>query len=142
MVKKMAQSFLLTLLMVFFMSSGAIADRISYFDSNAVSRASRTTGLNHYSRLFHATTLRSTPVYDPAFFTVYTDRTLFQTALLSFNMETFESSALIGDLTSGATASQTFSYFTASSTPPAIKILGITGGEGSFNNTPCGAQYL
>ena len=102
MAKKMTQSFLLALLMVVFMATGAISDS----------------------------------------FTVYTDRTLFQTALLSFNLETFESSALIGDLNSGATASQTFSYFTASSTPPAIKILGVPGGEGSFNTTPGGSKYL
>lgn len=141
MVKKLTQSFILALLLVTCMSSGAVADKISYFDSNAGSRGSRTTGTNYHSRPFHPKE-HHIPNYYSDSFTVYTDRSLFQAAFPSFNIETFESSALIGDISSGATASQTFSYFTVSSNPFAIKVLGAPGGEGSFNTTPGGSKYL
>jgi hypothetical protein len=149
MVKKMALSFLLALFIVVLMSSGAVADRFSYFDSNAKSRDTRTIGTNHHSRHFHAKKHYLHAKADPLIsnyyldsFTIFTDRALFQTAFSSFNIETFESSALIGNISSGAIASQAFSYFTVSSTPPAIKVLGAPGGEGSFSTTPGGSKYL
>ena len=106
MVKKMALSFLLALFIVVLMSSGAVADRFSYFDSNAKSRDTRTIGTNHHSRHFHAKKHYLHAKADPLIsnyyldsFTIFTDRALFQTAFSSFNIETFESSALIGNIT-------------------------------------------
>ena len=142
MVKKMTKSFLLALLLVVCMSSGAVADRISYFDSNAGSRGSRTHGIKHHSGHSRANTHHLRPVYYQADFTFYTERTLFEAALPSFTIETFESSPLIGGLSSGGIQTQAFNYFTVSTVPNAVKVLGTPGGEGSFNTTVGGSKYF
>ena len=142
MAKKIRQPFLFALLMVVFISSDAIADRVGYFNENPVSRGSRTHGIKHHSGQSHARTHHLSPGYFPADFTVYTDRSLFQAALPSFTIETFETSPLIGDLSSGGIQTQAFNYFTVSTVPNAVKVLGAPGGEGSFNTTPGGSKYL
>ena len=142
MAKKIRQSFLLALLMVVFISSDAIADRIGHFNDNPGSRGSRTHGMRHHSHHAHAKNHHLSPGNFQADFTVYTDRTLFEAALPSFTIETFESSPLIGTLSSGAIQTQAFNYFTVSTVPNAVKVLGTPAGEGSFNTTPGGSKYL
>ncbi len=144
MTKKLRQSFFWVLLMMVFISSDAIADKVNYFDYNPGRRNIK--HHKHHNRHFghdYARSANLLPAYDPAQFTIYTDRTLFQTALSSsFAIETFESSPLIGNLSSGGVQTAAFNYFTLSTVPTAIKVLGTPGGEGSFNTTPGGSRYL
>jgi len=72
---------------------------------------------------------------------VFTDRTSFETAIGTLSIEDFESSPVIGTPSSGAQASATFSLFTVSSTPNAVKVLDAPF-LGVDNTTPGGSQYL
>jgi hypothetical protein len=73
---------------------------------------------------------------------VFTNRTAFETALGVVTRETFESTPLVGDIDSGAASSVALADFTASSTPPAVKIVATPDGFGSTNTTPAGTRYL
>ena len=73
--------------------------------------------------------------------TIFSDRSIFESALDSFIIENFENSTVTGTPDGGATASAIFGAFTVSSLPLAVKIL-ETPFFGAGNTTIGGSRYL
>jgi hypothetical protein len=72
---------------------------------------------------------------------IYTDRASFEAAIGFFDVENFETSALVGTTSSGGLAGRNFADFSVMSNPRAIKILDeVVIGAG--NTTPLGQRYL
>ena len=72
---------------------------------------------------------------------VFANRTAFETALISFHIEDFESYPTIGDEDRGALSNLTLNDFSLSSTPAAIKIW-KSEHYGSHNTTLGGTAFL
>lgn len=72
---------------------------------------------------------------------VFTDRALFEAALQTSTVESFESAPLSGSGDSGGVASISFSDFKVDTTPPSAKVVDFPF-YGAFNTTPGGKQFL
>ncbi len=72
----------------------------------------------------------------------YTDRANFLADAGNVDIETFESSPIVGTTNSGAVESIAFDDFTVSSTPVATKVINADAYYGVFNTTPEGENYL
>jgi hypothetical protein len=71
----------------------------------------------------------------------FTNRSSFEATVGSVAIEEFENAALVGNGDSGAVSSLTFSTFSVSSVPNAVKLLD-TPYYGAGNSTPAGRKYL
>lgn len=74
--------------------------------------------------------------------TIFTDRASFDADAGTVAIETFESSPIVGNTSSGAVPSIAFTGFTVSSTPTATKVIDVNPYFGAFNTTPGGKNYL
>jgi hypothetical protein len=72
--------------------------------------------------------------------TIYASEATFLSAAGSVTVEDFEQSPLSGTESAGAKASISFAYFTASSIPTAVKVLGTALSNG--NHAVSGSRYL
>ena len=72
---------------------------------------------------------------------VFNDQGSFLSAAGPLSREDFEDEPLVGNPDSGAVPSIAFDFFTATSTPTALKVLGSPA-FGNHNTTPGGQKYL